>query len=155
MLQNDTALLIHHVMRQELAKQNQIIKAALTGQRSGLRPPADGTGTMQMTETRVHIGLNDAERREQLYETETYLGILKDVCRSYHVAFTVDVEEGGYYHEDGEYTEEASLVLVLINAEQDIVKSIARDLRTLFHQESVLVTEHFVGGYFICEEAQS
>ena len=155
MSKKDTALLIRHVMKQEMAKQNQIIKAALSGQRSGLLPHTDGTGNMQMTETRVYIGLNDTERREQLYETETYLDTLKDICRSCQVAFTVDVEEGGYYHEDGEYTEETSLVLVMINAGRDIVKKIAQDLRTLFHQESVLVTEHSIGGYFIYEEAQS
>ena len=155
MPQKDTALLLHHVMKQELAKKNQIIKSALTGQRSGLLPHTDGTGNVQMTETRIYIGLNDTEKREQLYETEKYLGTLKDVCRSYQVAFTVDVEEGGYYHEDGEYTEETSLVLVLIDTEREIVKKIAQDLRTLFHQESILVTEHCIGGYFIYEETQS
>ena len=154
MSQKDTALLMRHVMKQELAKQNQIIRAALSRQQSGLLPHMDETGNMRMTETRVYIGLNDTERREQLYETEEYLDTLKDVCRSYQVAFTVDIEEGGYYHEDGEYTEETSLVLVLIDVERDIVKKIAQELRTLFHQESVLVTEHCIGGYFLYEETQ-
>ena len=146
---------MRHVMKQELAKRNQIIKAALAGQRSGLLPHTDGTGNMQMTETRIYIGLNDAESREQMYETEKYLSILKDVCRSYQVAFTVDVEEGGYYHEDGEYTEETSLVLILINTGRDVVKKIAQDLCTLFHQESVLVTEDRISGYFIYEDTKS
>ena len=51
--------------------------------------------------------------------------------------------------EDGEYTEETSLVLVLINAEQDKVEGIAKDLCRLFHQESVLVTEDVIGGRFV------
>ena len=87
--------------------------------------------------------------REQLYETQTYLDVLKDVCRSYHAAFSVDVEEGGYYHEDGEYTEETSLVLILIDAERDTVQKIAQELRTRFHQESVLITEDHIKAYFV------
>ena len=104
---------------------------------------------VRMEETRIYIGLNDADTRTQKYETEKYLGILKDVCRNYHVAFSVDIEEGGYYHEDGEYTEENSLVLILIDADKDIIKKIAEDLCSLFHQESVLVTENQVNGYFV------
>ena len=152
MSQRDAALLMQYALKQALAKRNQSIKAALAAQRPGSRPQPDGIGTLQMTETRIYIGLNDAESRKQLYETEKYLDMLKAVCRSYQLAFSVDIEDGGYYHEDGEYVEETSLVLVLINAGRDTVKKIAQDLRTLFHQESVLVTEDSIGGYFVCEE---
>ena len=152
MSQRDAALLMQYALKQALAKRNQSIKAALAAQRPGGRPQPDGIGTLQMTETRIYIGLNDAESRKQLYETEKYLDMLKAVCRSYQLAFSVDIEDGGYYHEDGEYVEETSLVLVLINAGRDTVKKIAQDLRTLFHQESVLVTEDSIGGYFVCEE---
>ena len=92
-----------------------------------------------------------SSKDKQQYETKKYLDVLKDVCRSYKVAFSVDIEEGGYYHEDGEYTEETSLVLVLIDADDDIVKKIAVDLRRLFNQESVLVTKNRVGGCFIVD----
>ena len=108
---------------------------------------------VQMTETRIYIGLNDAETCEQIYETEKYLEQLKEVCRKYQVAFSVDIEQGGYYHEDGNYTEENSLVLLLIEADPDIVRRIAKDLCILFHQESILVTENRLGGYFItCDD---
>ena len=58
------------------------------------------------------------------------------------VAFSVDIE-------GGEYTEETSLVLVLIDTDRDKVQRIAKDLCTLFHQESVLVTEDVIDGRFI------
>ena len=102
-----------------------------------------------MTETRIYVGLNDGETKEQKYDTEKYLGILKTICRNYHTAFSVDIEEGGYYHEDREYTEENSLVLVLIGVEKDTVQNIAKDLCSLCHQESVLITENSVSGYFV------
>lgn len=103
----------------------------------------------QMTETRIYIGLNDSQTREQIHETEAYMSVLKYVCRNYHVAFSVDIEHGGYFHDDGEYTEETSFVLMLINADQNVVKEIAKDLCFFFHQESVLVTENHIDGYFI------
>ena len=65
------------------------------------------------------------------------------------MAFSLDVEEGGYFHDDGEYTEETSLVLILIDADPEIVREIATDLCVFFHQESVMVTENLVQAYFI------
>ena len=153
MSQRYAAALMHHMMRQRLKKQKQLAKAALAGQRSAPHAQKDGERGMQMTETRIYIGLNDAVTREQLYETETYLRVLRDVCRSFHAAFSVDVEEGGYFHEDGEYTEETSLVLILIDAERDTVQKIAQELRTRFRQESVLVTEDRISGFFLGGEA--
>ena len=75
------------------------------------------------------------------------------MCRSNHAAFSVDVEEGGFYHEDGEYTEETSLVLIFIDAERDVVQRIAQELRVRFRQESVLVTENRISSMFVVGEA--
>ena len=91
-------------------------------------------------ETQLYIGLNDADAREQLLETEAYVSTLKEICRTYKVPFSFDVVEGGYVHDDGEYTEEKSIVLTFIDVSQDTVDAIAKELCSLFHQESVLVT---------------
>ena len=128
--------------------------------RNALDPLSDLFGKTEtddivlLTETRIYIGLNDATTKEQLFETEKYMDILKKVCQSYKVPFSVNTEEGGYYHEDGTYTEEKSFVLLLIGAERETVKDIARDLCTFFNQESVLVTENQIGGYFISRETK-
>lgn len=105
-----------------------------------------------MTEHRIYVGLNDSETKKQRFETDRYKGIMKDVCRSYHVAFSVGISEGGYYHDDGEYTEETSLVLALIDADPAVVREIAKDLCAFFHQESVLVTQTRIDGEFVREE---
>lgn len=59
------------------------------------------------------------------------------------------IEEGGYFHDNGDYVEEKTLVLTLIDAEKDTIQKIAEDLRELFHQESVLLTEDIVRGCYI------
>ena len=134
------------------ARQNQLIKKAAPSRRnkqSGSIPTPATSKKIHMTETRIYIGLNDAQKKEQIYETELYMNVLKYVCHNYHVDFSVDIEHGGYFHDDGEYTEETSFVLLLIDVDQNVVSEIAKDLCTFFHQESVLVTENQIDGYFI------
>ena len=103
-----------------------------------------------MIETRIYVGLNDADTKAQKHETREYIS-MKNVCRNYHVAFSMDIEQGGYFHDDGEYTEETSLILVLVNPDRNTVREIAKELCTFFHQESVLVTEDHMDGYFITQ----
>lgn len=91
-------------------------------------------------EFQVYIGLNDSETREQKFETDQYVSTLKKVCRQFGVPFSFDVVEGGYVHDDGEYTEEKSIALTFIGVPEETVNEIAKEICALFHQESVLVT---------------
>ena len=104
-----------------------------------------------MTETKIYIGLNDSESLQQKFDTDRYINILKGVCRNYSVPFSFSVSEGGYLHENGDYTQENTLVLSLIDIEKNITDEIARDLCAFFHQESVLITEEHVRAYFVRE----
>ena len=104
-----------------------------------------------MTETRIYVGLNDSETREQVFETEKYVKLLRDVCYAYKTPFSFDVEEGGYVHEAGEYTRENTLVLTLVDVGRETAEEIAKDLCAFFNQESVMVTEHEVNAYFVSE----
>ena len=90
-------------------------------------------------QAKIYVGLNDATKHEQLFEKERYVSVLKNVCRSYHTAFSYDVINGGYFHEDGTYVEENSLELTLLDVSDELVKEIAKDLCAFFHQESVMV----------------
>ncbi len=102
--------------------------------------------------TSIYVGLNDGVTHEQKYGTERYLSLLRNVCRSYHAAFSVHEEHGGYFHEDGSYVEENTLVLQLMDAPDQTVRDIAGDLCAFFRQESVLVTSAPAEVYFVKEE---
>ena len=104
-----------------------------------------------MTETKIYIGLNDQETLSQTHDTETYISILKEVCKNYHVGFSFSTDQGGYFHEDGRYTQETTLVLSLIDADKTVVNEIAKDLCVFFRQESVMITENLVRSYYIKE----
>ena len=111
-------------------------------------------GVLNMVETRIYIGLNDLTTNTQLFEDEKYIRILRNVCYSYKVPFSFNVQEGGYIYENGEYARETSLVLTLINVDKTVVSDIAKDLCVFFHQESVLVAESQIHAHFVCESLQ-
>ncbi len=107
-----------------------------------------------MVETKIYVGLNDLTTNTQLFENEKYIRILRNVCYSYKVPFSFTVQEGGYIYESGEYAQETSLVLTLIDVEKSVVNDIAKDLCAFFRQESVLVTESRIRSYFVRESLE-
>ena len=110
---------------------------------------------MKMTEqSTIYIGLNDSETGVQKFSTEKYLSILKSICRSYKVAFSVHLINGGYFHDDGRYTEENTLQLMLTDVSHEVVMEIAKDLCAFFHQESVMVTTAPVSVIFVREQVE-
>jgi hypothetical protein len=105
-----------------------------------------------MTEAKIYVGLNDATTKLQRYNTKTYIEVMKYVCQSYHVSFSFALLEGGYFHENGDYSQEHTLVLTLIDGEKHVVEAIAKDLCAFFNQESVLITESMVRAYYVKEK---
>ncbi len=94
----------------------------------------------KVRQANIYIGLKDSEVYEQLFETEKYISILKNVCKAYRVAFSMNRINGGYFHEDGTYVEEESLVLTLLDVDEKTIAEISKDLCAFFNQESVMVT---------------
>lgn len=105
-----------------------------------------------MTETKIYVGLYDALTRLQQHNTETYVDVMKYVCKSHHVSFSFVITEGGFFHEDGAYTQEQTLVLSLIDADRQVTEAIAKDLCAFFHQECVMITESMVNAYYIKDD---
>lgn len=102
-----------------------------------------------MKEIRIYIGLNDSDTLTQKYENSVYISILKKVCFCYHVPFSFSLSEGGYFHENGNYTQEQTLVLSLIDVEESLAVEIAQDLCVFFNQESVMMTDTEVKTIYI------
>ncbi len=93
-----------------------------------------------MLEARIYVGLSDKDSHEQLFDTEKYKSVLKGICKNYHAPFSVQVIEGGYYHDDGSWVEENTLLITLLRTPAKTVYAIAKDVCVFFHQESVMVT---------------
>ncbi|MBR2836160.1 MAG: hypothetical protein IKE43_10715 [Coriobacteriales bacterium] len=104
-----------------------------------------------MIETKIYVGLNDSETLEQKFDTLKYVNVLKNVCKNYGIPFSISPSQGGYIHENGQYTEEITLVISMIDVDRETVNEIAKDLCVFFHQESVLITENELRAYFVNE----
>lgn len=104
-----------------------------------------------MKEIKIYVGLNDADLHTQKFETPKYMKVLKSVCKNYGVGFSIEQINGGYFHEDGTYVEENTLVLTLIDIPKETVKEIAKDLCIFFNQESVLITKDEIETFFFSE----
>lgn len=105
-----------------------------------------------MTETKIYVGLNDSATKQQEHLTELYVKVMKHVCQSFHVSFSFVVTEGGYFHENGDYVQEKTLVLSLIDPEAGVAETIAKELCAFFHQESVLITQNQMSAYYVKED---
>ncbi|MBR1827984.1 MAG: hypothetical protein IJ781_00540 [Atopobiaceae bacterium] len=104
-----------------------------------------------MIETKIYVGLNDADTKQQKFEIDRYVTVLKRVCVEYGIPFSFDLQQGGYLHEDGTYTEEQSIVLTFIDVAPETIEEVAKDLCVFFNQESVLITKGQIEAFFIKE----
>ena len=97
-----------------------------------------------MIESRIYVGLCDRDSHEQIHDTETYKEALKNICRNHKSPFSLQVIEGGYFHNDGSWVDENTLLITLIGTPQIVVYKIAKEVCTAFHQESVMITSNAV-----------
>jgi len=104
-----------------------------------------------MKEIKIYVGLNDRETKEQKFSSDKYIKVLKEVCFNYQTPFSFVLHEGGYFHANGDYVQENTIVLSLIDVDMNIANEIAKDLCVFFNQESVLVTLGDVEKHFISE----
>lgn len=93
-----------------------------------------------MIESRIYVGLCDRDSHEQIHDTETYKEALKNICRNHKSPFSLQVIEGGYFHDDGTWVDENTLLITLIGTPQKTVYEIAKDVCSFFNQESVMIT---------------
>ena len=97
-----------------------------------------------MIESRIYVGLCDRDSHEQIHDTETYKEALKNICRNHKSPFSLQVIPGGYFHDDGSWVDENTLLITLIGTPQIVVYKIAKEVCTAFHQESVMITGNAV-----------
>lgn len=96
--------------------------------------------SIQANQTTIYIGLNDGVTGVQKFDSTKYISTLKYICRSYKIGFSFQEMSGGYFHEDGRYTEENALMLRLIDVPEQTIFEIAKDICMFFNQDSVMVT---------------
>lgn len=100
----------------------------------------------------IYVGLNDADTKQQKYETEKFEKVLYLVCKNYQVSFSLAHLAGGYFHDNGQFVAENSLQITLIGGSENVVNEISKDICAFFNQESVLVVHDIVDSFLVRNE---
>lgn len=94
-----------------------------------------------MEKITLYVGLNDSATLEQRFDTEKYVSVIKNICRSYKAPFSLNYIRGGYFGDDGTFVDENSLEISFLAEDDETVDEIAKDICAFFHQESVLIVK--------------
>ena len=76
---NNYGALLYQLLEEYQKQWAEIIAPSLRDERSGSTTPPAASEKLQMTETRIYVGLNDSQTKEQKHETEKYMSVLKNV----------------------------------------------------------------------------
>ena len=100
----------------------------------------------------IIIGLKDKDTYEQMLPTEKFVDIVSTICENNNIGFSMHIMNGGYIHQNGDYILEKSLNISLCYINKKQVMKIAKELRKVFNQESVLVLKQKTDSYIVEEK---
>lgn len=84
------------------------------------------------------IGLNDKDTKQQKYDIVTCYKMVETTLKKYVDGYTIYQAQGYYKHENGEFVSENSLRVELLFTRETIVKKIAKDIKIILNQESIV-----------------
>ena len=91
-----------------------------------------------MTQYTLIMGLNDKDTKVQQINTLEAYKIVSNLCTTYTDGATIKEALGVYKHDDGTIITETSLQIDLMFIEREKVLEIAKTLKKLFNQESIV-----------------
>ena len=97
----------------------------------------------------IIIGLKDKDTYLQMLPTSKFVEIVTSVCKRHKVGYSIHTMDGGYIHENGTYIEETSLSISMVYITKKQALEIAKHLKALFNQETVIVLEQETDSYLI------
>ena len=104
---------------------------------------------LKQSKYEIIIGLKDKDTYEQMLPTSKFVEIVTSVCKSNRIGYSIHTLDGGYIHENGTYIMEKSLNISLVYVTKKQALEIAKLLKDLFNQESVIVLEQSTDSYLI------
>lgn len=92
-----------------------------------------------MTKYTLIMGLNDKDSKMQEISTVDAYKTVTNLCTSYTDGATIKEALGVYKHDNGVIVTETSLQIDLLFISKEQVLEIARQLKVLFNQESIVL----------------
>lgn len=89
----------------------------------------------------LYLGLNDKDKKIQLINTVEAYKIVNNIITSYTDGATIFEANGIYKHENGTVTIEKTLRIELLFIKKSTVLEIVKQLKIIFNQESIALSE--------------
>ena len=92
-------------------------------------------------EYQIYIGFNDSQANAQIVKEEELEDMISEFFRRKKIDFSLMNGEGGFFHQDGTFAHEKTLIVNIIGQQGlDIIK-LAKSLSMFMNQECSLVTK--------------
>lgn len=96
----------------------------------------------------IYIGIKDQDSYEELVTVEEFRKMLMEICAKKNIGFSLLTQFGGYAHNKG-YTDETSLRIVVIGADESEIFEIGRRLKQRINTDTILITRSNVEYLFL------
>jgi hypothetical protein len=92
-----------------------------------------------MQKITLYVGLNDKDTKTQTIKTKDAKNTIQNTLFNNGVdAFTIYQANGQYKHESGAITKEKTIIIELLEINDNIINKIINDLKNRLNQESIL-----------------
>lgn len=97
----------------------------------------------------LYVGLNDKDTKTQKIDTLNAYNIVNNILLNYVEGATVTQSKGIYKHDNGNIVIENTLIIELLFTDKATVETIAKKLKTVLNQESIIIQKQTVESYLI------
>lgn len=104
-----------------------------------------------MNKTILYVGLNDQHTKKQKIRTRKAFKIINSLLlNNYSLAgATLQLSNGIYKHNDGKIIIEKTIIIILLDVEDEKINLIIKDLKNIFNQETILKESSTINYSFI------
>lgn len=96
----------------------------------------------------IYIGIKDKDSYEEIITVDDFKKMLSQICAGKNIGFSLITQLGGYSHNKG-YTQETSLRIVVIGADEREIFEIGQRLKKQINTDTILITRSEIEYLFI------
>lgn len=88
----------------------------------------------------LYVGLNDSQLKKQVIKIEDALDIVNSLLLDEYEleGATLQCATGIYKHHDGVIVKENTIIIILLDVQDEVVSDIIDDLKVIFNQQCIL-----------------
>jgi hypothetical protein len=106
---------------------------------------------MEGKKTILYLGLNDQQTQKQKIRTKKAFKIINNLLLNTYLleGATIQTSKGIYKHKNGKIVIENTIIIILLDLEDEKINAIIKDLKNMFNQECILKETNAINYDFI------